>query len=72
MEQSTLLAYEGKLSREQLALVPTPPATATHKPIPHVEVINALTETLGFRHIRCCLTSWPSPISFSERFGPLQ
>jgi len=48
---STLIAYEGKLDRPQLALVPTPEATATHKPVPHVEVVNALVETLGFRHI---------------------
>jgi hypothetical protein len=31
--------------------VPTPPGTAIHKTIPHVEVVNALVETLGFRHI---------------------
>ena len=48
---STLLSYGGKLTREQLALVPTPPATATHRPVPHAEVIEALVETLGFRHI---------------------
>jgi len=49
--ESTLIAYEGKLDRQQLALVPTPPGTATHKPVPHHEVVNALVETLGFRHI---------------------
>ena len=48
---STLLSYGGKLTREQLALVETPPGTATHRPIPHAEVIEALTETLSFRHI---------------------
>lgn len=48
---STLLSYGGKLTREQLALVATPPGTATHRPVPHAEVIQALVETLGFRHI---------------------
>jgi hypothetical protein len=48
---STLVSAGDKLSREQLALVVTPPGTATHRPIPHVEVVTALTETLGFRHI---------------------
>jgi hypothetical protein len=48
---STLIGAEGKLSREQLTLVPTPAPTATHKTIPHIEVVNALVETLGFRHI---------------------
>ena len=51
MSESTLISYGGKLTREQLALVPTPPGTATHRPIPHGEVIGALIETMGFRHI---------------------
>jgi len=51
MSESTLIASGGKLSREQLLLVPTPAGTVTHKPIPHGEVVTALVETLGFRHI---------------------
>jgi hypothetical protein len=31
--------------------VPTPPVTETHRPIPHHEIVQALIETLGFRHI---------------------
>jgi len=51
-ETSTLIGYEGRtIPREALVLVPTPPATETHRPIPHHEVIQALVETLGFRHI---------------------
>jgi hypothetical protein len=42
---------EDLLTREQLALVQTPPPTATHRPIPHHEIVHALVETLGFRHI---------------------
>lgn len=49
--ESTLMSYGEKLSREQLALVPTPQGTLTHRPIPHGDVVNALVETLGFRHI---------------------
>lgn len=49
--EATLISYEGKLTRPELALVPTPAGTATHRPIPHVEVVEALVETLGFRHI---------------------
>jgi hypothetical protein len=51
--ESTLMAHTDTqlITREQLALVPTPPGTATHRPIPHHEVVNALVETLGFRHI---------------------
>jgi len=49
--EAVLLSKSGKLTREQLALVPTPPGTATHRPIPHAEVINALVDTLALRHI---------------------
>jgi len=51
MGESTLIASTEKLTRQQLALVTTPPGTATHRPVPHGEVVEALVETLGFRHI---------------------
>jgi hypothetical protein len=51
MSESTLISYAGKLTREQLAFVSTPPGTATHRPVAHSEVVSALVETLGFRHI---------------------
>jgi len=41
-----------KITREELALVPTPLGTRTHKPIPHIDVVQALVETLGFRNIQ--------------------
>jgi hypothetical protein len=51
-ETSTLIGYTGRtVGREELTLVPTPPATETHRPIPHHEIVQALIETLGFRHI---------------------
>jgi hypothetical protein len=48
---STLVSSGGKLTREQLALVVTPPGTATHRPVPHIEIVTALAETLGLRRI---------------------
>lgn len=51
MAETVLLSSTGKLTRQELALVPTPAGTATHKPVPHIEVVTALIETLGFRHI---------------------
>jgi len=51
-ETSTLIGYGGRtIGREELALVPTPVATETHRPVPHHEIVRALIETLGFRHI---------------------
>ena len=49
--QAILLSGNGRLTREELALVPTPPGTTTHRPVPHHEVIGALVDTLGLRHI---------------------
>ena len=49
--QGTLLSQTGKISRAELAQIPTPPGTATHRPVPHHEIVAALTETLSFRHI---------------------
>jgi hypothetical protein len=51
VSESTLLAKTEKLTRQQLILVPTPAGTDTHKPVPHAELVQALVETLGFRHI---------------------
>jgi hypothetical protein len=54
MSEVTLIAgsdTNGKLTRQELALVPAPHSTATHQVIPHVEIVNSLEEALGFRHI---------------------
>ena len=51
METATLIPATGLITRQQLALVPTPVGTATHRPIPHHEVVEALIETLGLRKI---------------------
>ena len=47
----TLISYGGKLTRSELAQIPTPPGTATHKPIPHIEVVEKVIETLSFGQI---------------------
>lgn len=53
MATSQLLAHCGsrKVPHEELNTLPTPPATATHQPLPHSEIVAALIETLSFRHI---------------------
>jgi hypothetical protein len=50
-ENSTLISYNGKITRAELAQVPTPPATETHQPIAHHRVVEALVESMSFRHI---------------------
>src|SRR5271157_3927834 len=43
-ETSTLISCTGKISRAELAQVPTPPSTATHVPIPHAAVVEGLVD----------------------------
>ena len=47
----TLCSYGNKLTREELAQVRTPAGTATHKPIPHITIVEKLIEALSFRQI---------------------
>jgi Domain of unknown function (DUF932) len=52
MDNSMLIAGNlAKIGRTELTRIPVPVATATHKPVPHHEIVEALIETLGFRHI---------------------
>jgi hypothetical protein len=52
MSNGTLVAGPlSKIGRAELALIQVPLATLTHKPVPHHEIVEALIETLGFRHI---------------------
>src|SRR5258707_7427223 len=71
MSEATLIATGGKLTREQVALVTTPPGTATHKPVPHAEVIEALIETLGFRHIAVVKDEYAVSKDGMKMFGVL-
>jgi hypothetical protein len=67
--QGVLQSQTRKLTRQELALVPTPAGTATHRPIPHVEVVNALIETLGFRHIGVVRDEYATDKTGMKMFG---
>ena len=53
MNGGTLVAHCGarKITREELAGLPVPEATRTHQPLSHHAIVEALTESLSFRHI---------------------
>jgi len=52
MSTSTLVAGPLPIiGRTELAQIPVPEATRTHRPVPHHEIVEALVETLSFRHI---------------------
>ena len=42
-----LMMCDGKfVSRDEIAMVQTPPATESWKPVPHMEVIDAVTDVV--------------------------
>src|SRR6266567_1933349 len=52
MRSGTLVAGPlPKIGRPELAQIPVPEATLTHKPVPHHVIVESLVETLSFRHI---------------------
>ena len=71
MSESTLIASTAKLTRLQLAAVPTPLGTVTHRPVPHAEVVEALVETLSFRHISVVTEEYAVSKDGMKMFGVL-
>lgn len=45
-ETSVLISSNGKITRVELKELPTPPATATHVPIPHSTVVDTLVPSI--------------------------
>lgn len=72
MSEAVLVVNDGKLTRDQLALVATPPGTATHRPVPHIEVVQALIETLGFRHIGVVADEYAVSRDGMKMFGVME
>ena len=72
MSSSTLVAGPlAKMSRAELARISVPPATPTHKPVPHHEIVEALIETLGFRHIGVVEEEYAASHGGMKMFGVL-
>ncbi|MGC2742729.1 MAG: hypothetical protein WA672_06045 [Candidatus Angelobacter sp.] len=70
-DTSTLISCTGKITRAELANLPTPPATATHIPIPHAAVVNSLVETLSHRQIGVVGEEFAVSSDAMEMFGVL-
>jgi hypothetical protein len=70
-ETSTLIPCNGKIARAELANVPTPTATPTHVPIPHLTVVEGLVETLSSRHIGVVGEEYAVSRDGMEMFGVL-
>jgi hypothetical protein len=72
--ESILIAHCGasKVDREFLKTLPLPEATRTHQPIPHIRIVEALIETLGFRHISVVRDEYAVTPDGMRCFGLLQ
>jgi hypothetical protein len=72
MSTSTLIAGPlSKMGRAELAQIPVPQATRTHRPVPHHEIVEALVETLSFRHIGVVNEEYAVSADGMKMFGVL-
>jgi hypothetical protein len=72
MTNGTLVAGPlSKIGRTELVQIPVPQATATHRPVPHHEIVEALVETLSFRHIAVVNEEYAASNDGMKMFGVL-
>lgn len=71
LETGTLISSNSKIGRRELAQMPTPAATATHRPIPHHDIVEALVETLSFRQIGVVYEEYAVSPDGMKMFGVL-
>jgi hypothetical protein len=69
-----LMAHVGarKVTRQELSLVPTPPATDTFKPIAHAALIDELEQSLAFRHMKIVRDEYAVSPDGMKLFGLLE
>ena len=74
MQNAQLLSHVDTdlVTREQLALVETPAATRSFKPVPHVELVNTLEHVLQLNHITIRKEQFALRRDGSTLFGVLQ
>jgi len=72
MSTSTLIAGPlSKMGRAELAQILVPQATRTHRPVPHHEIVEALVETLSFRHMGVVNEEYAVSADGMKMFGVL-
>jgi hypothetical protein len=54
MNNASLISHVDtrKIARYELGMIPTPPATDTHQPVPHLDIVEAIDETLALRNLK--------------------
>ena len=72
MSTSTLIVGPlSKMGRAELTQIPVPQATRTHRPVPHHEIVEALVETLSFRHVGVVIEEYAVSADGMKMFGVL-
>jgi hypothetical protein len=71
---STLIADTGTrlVKRSDLAIIPTPPATRTHRPVSHYELAEAIIDTLKFRHLNVVKDEYAVSFDGMKMFGLME
>jgi len=60
-----------KIGWQELKQIPVPAATLTHKLVPHHVIVEALVETLSFRHIGVVIEEYAVLFDGRKMFGVL-
>jgi hypothetical protein len=70
----TLIAHCGAefITRADLLHLPCPEATKSWKPIPHIEIVNAIIETLGYRHLNVVREEYAATPDGNKLFGVME
>ena len=72
MSTGTLVAGPlPKIGQPELARIPVPEATLTHRPVPHHIIVEALVETLSFLHIGVVNEEYAVSFDGMKMFGVL-
>ncbi len=71
---STLIADTGTrlVTRDELRFIQTPEATRTHKPVSHHELVNAIIDTLKFRHLNVVKDEYAVSFDGMKMFGLME
>lgn len=70
--QLVVHAGGSRITRQDLALLPTPSATDTFKPIPHYELVDQIENTLAYRHIQIEAEEYAVSKNGQKLFGLLE
>jgi hypothetical protein len=57
------------ITRDELQLIAVPPATRTHQPLSHYDIVTAIIESLGFRHLEVIKDAYAVSPNGMKMFG---